>query len=327
MMAVVQFLLSYLLFPGLVFAAIFGLFFEGIDRKIAAHMQNRIGPPLVQPFYDIGKLFAKEDITPDNAQGLFFNGAPLLAFGSVITAMVLIPVSLTFQGFTSLADLIVLIYLLNIPAIALMIGGYASSSPFGIMGSNRYVIQLFGYEFIFIITALTAAFQAGSLNLFEIVSYQSSSGWVLFQAPLAAIGILLAAPGKLLKTPFDIPEAETEIVMGPLTEYSGPKLGLFKLTFNIEILAVAGLITALFLGGPASLMVAGFQIPGVIIFLIKAVSILILITLIRCVTARLRIHQALKFYWLPVAAISLLNLVLVLIGIDVQTVLVSLGVI
>ncbi len=327
MIEAVQFLISYLLFPGLVFATVFGLFFEGIDRKIAAHMQNRIGPPVIQPFYDIGKLFAKEDITPDNAQSLFFNIAPLLAFGSIITAMTMIPVSWAFKGFSTTADLIVLIYLLNIPAIALMIGGYASSSPFGIIGSNRYVIQLFGYEFIFIITALTVAFQAGSLSLNQIVSYQMDSSWVLFQAPLAAIGMLLAAPGKLLKTPFDIPEAETEIVMGPLTEYSGPKLALFKVAFNIEILAVAGLVTALFLGGPVPLTVAGFQIPGVIIFLIKAVSVLILVTLIRCVTARLRIHQALKFYWLPVAAIALFNLVLVLFNVNIASMIANLGVI
>ncbi len=318
MMWLIEFLISYLLFPGLVFAMVFGLFFEGIDRKIAAHMQNRIGPPVIQPFYDIGKLFAKEDITPSNAQSLFFNAAPLLAFGSIITAMTIIPVSWAFKGFSTPADLIVLIYLLNIPAIALMIGGYASSSPFGIVGSNRYVIQLFGYEFIFIITALTAAFQAGSLNLVEIVSHQINSSWILFQAPLAAIGMLLAAPGKLLKTPFDIPEAETEIVMGPLTEYSGPKLALFKIAFNIEMLAVAGFLTALFLGGPVPLTIAGFQIPGVVIFLIKAVSVLILITLIRCVTARLRIHQALKFYWLPVALIALVNLLWVLFRDEIQ---------
>lgn len=313
-MDLISFLLSYLLFPGLVFATIVGLFFEGIDRKVGAHMQNRIGPPVWQPFLDIGKLLSKEDITPTNSQRFFFTAAPLLAFGAIITVMTMIPVNSAFAAFSSSADLIVIIYLLNIPAIALMIGGYASSSPFGIVGSGRYVVQLFGYEFAFITTALTAAAQlsvvgwSNPLSLTSIMQYQAQNGWLLFQIPLACIAALLVAPGKLLKTPFDIPEAETEIVSGPLTEYTGPKLAIFKTTFNIEILAVAGFIAALFLGGPTPIPVGSFVIPGVVTFLLKTVGILLLITLIRCVTARLRIRQALKFYWLPVAAIALINL-------------------
>lgn len=313
-MDLINFLLSYLLFPGLVFATIVGLFFEGIDRKVGAHMQNRIGPPIWQPFLDIGKLFSKEDLTPTNAQKYFFTAAPLFAFGAIITVMTMIPVNSAFAAFSSSADLIVIIYLLNIPAIALMIGGYASSSPFGIMGSGRYVVQLFGYEFAFIIAALTVAAQlsvagwSNPLSLTSIMQYQAQNGWLLLQTPLACIAALLVAPGKLLKTPFDIPEAETEIVSGPLTEYSGPKLAIFRTTFNIEILAVTGFIAALFLGGPTPMIIGGILIPGVVTFLLKTVGILLLITLIRCVTARLRIHQALKFYWIPVAAIALINL-------------------
>lgn len=305
-----RFFVMYLLFPGFIFSIVFGLLFEGIDRKIAAHMQSRIGPPILQPFYDIGKLLTKEDITPDKAQSLFFNLAPLLAFGAVITAMIMIPITGVFNAFGGSLSLIVVLYLLNIPAIALIIGGYASSSPFGVLGSNRYIIQLFGYELIFIITALTAAVYAGTYDL----SAPAYGNWLIFQAPLAAVAMLLAAPGKLLKTPFDIPEAETEIVMGPLTEYSGPKLALFKLTHNIELLAVAGLYAALFLGGPVSVTIGVVTIPGVVTFLIQALAVLIVMTLIRCVTARLRIHQALKFYWGPVAIVAIISLIVSLAG-------------
>lgn len=307
---VLKFIFVYLVFPGLGFATLVSLLYEGIDRKVAAHMQNRIGPPIWQPIYDAGKLLSKEDIVPERAEGWLFNFAPLLAFGSIITAMVMLPVNAASPPFTTAADLIVLIYLLNIPAIALILGGAASSTPFGTVGAERYVVQLFGYELAFIVAALTAAGIAGwSLNIADIVTAQSGSwqNWLIFRAPLAAIAALLVAPGKLLKTPFDIPEAETEIVGGPLTEYSGPKLAIFHIAFDIEMLAVAGFITALFLGGPASFVIAGIAIPGVVAFIIKTLAIVLLITLIRTVTARLRIHQAIKFYWLFVGALAIIN--------------------
>ncbi len=309
-----NFLFAYLIFPGLAFGIVVGLFYEGIDRKIAAHMQNRIGPPIWQPFYDAGKLLSKEDIVPEKSQNIFFNFAPLLALGSIVTAMIMIPVYATFPFLQTTADLLILIYLLNIPAVALILGGASSSTPFGTVGAERYIVQLFGYELVFIITALTAAGAANwSLNIASIVEAQGGSwqNWFIFQTPLAAIAALLVAPGKLLKTPFDIPEAETEIVGGPLTEYSGPKLAVFHIAFDIEILAVAGFIAALFLGGPTAIVIGGIAIPAVVGFLIKTLAILLLITLIRCVTARVRIHQALSFYWIYVGAFALINLIIV----------------
>ncbi|MFP4005099.1 MAG: complex I subunit 1 family protein [Candidatus Hadarchaeia archaeon] len=318
-MEIISFLISYLVFPGLIFSVVFGLLYEGIDRKIAAHMQNRIGPPLWQPFLDIGKLLSKEDIIPAKAQKLFFSSAPLLAFGAIITVMLFIPVHSIEAALGSSADLIVVIYLLNIPAISLMIGGYSSSSPFGAIGSARYAVQLFSYEFAFIIAALTVSGHlinvgwSNPLSITSIVEYQVENSWLIYKLPLACVAMLLVAPGKLLKTPFDIPEAETEIVSGPLTEYAGPKLAVFKTTFNVEILALSALLSALFLGGPQSITVQGFSIPGIVSFFIKTIAILILVTLIRCITARLKIHQTLKFYWIPVATLAILNLVWVVI--------------
>lgn len=305
------FLFAYVVFPGLFFASVVGLFFEGIDRKIAAHFQHRIGPPVWQPYLDFGKLMAKEDITPASSQRWVFTLAPLLALGAIVTVVVMLPITSAEPAFTSVADIVVIIYLLNIPAISLMLGGYASASPFGIAGSGRYVVLLFGYELAFIIAVLTAAAQAGTLSLSEIVSYQAQNGWLLFQLPLAAVAVLLVAPGKLLRTPFDIPEADTEIVHGPLTEYSGPKLALFRLAYNIETFAVAGLIAALFLGGPVAHTIAGVQTPGIVSFFIKCLAIVILITLIRCAVARVRIDQALKFYWMVVAVLALINMAVV----------------
>jgi formate hydrogenlyase subunit 4 len=311
-MGILEFLLAFFVFPGFIFAIVIGLLFEGIDRKIAAHMQNRIGPPVWQPFLDIGKLFGKEDINPKVAQRLVFILAPFIAFGAVIVAMFLLPVNSAEPTFGFAGDLLVLIYLLNIPAVCMILGGYSSGSPFGTIGSSRYIVQLLGYELAFILAALTAASMAGSLGVAEIAGYQAQHGWLLFNLPFAGIVALLAAPGKLMKVPFDIPEAETEIVHGALTEYSGGKLAVFRLAYNIENLAVAGFITALFLGGPISHSIGGLYIPGVVGFFIKTLLVILLMTLIRCIMARVRIDQALKFYWFGLSALALLNLVMVM---------------
>jgi formate hydrogenlyase subunit 4 len=213
------------------------------------------------------------------------------------------------------ADVIVILYLLNIPAICMMLGGYASASPFGAAGAGRYVVQLFGYELVFILAVLAAAVRVGTLGLGTIVGYQALHGWLLFDWRLlpAIIAVFIAAQGKLLRVPFDIPEAETEIVHGPLTEYSGPKLALFRIAYDIETLAVAGLLVALFLGGPTSWSIVGLQVPAVVDFLIKALVIVLVTTTIRNIVARLRIDQALKFFWTFGLLLALLSLGLVMI--------------
>jgi len=311
MIEILSFLLAYFVFPGLLFAGALGLLFMGIDRKVTAHMQHRIGPPIWQEFLDFGKLLGKEDITPAAAQGAVFTLAPLLALGAAVTVVLLLPINSAQPALTSVADLIVIIYLLNIPAISIMLGGYSSASPFGAVGASRYVVQLFSYELIFIITALTAAFEVGSLSLSNIVTYQAQNGWLVFKAPLAAAAILVALQGKILRAPFDIPEAESEIVHGALTEYSGPKLGLMRLAYGIELFAVAGLITVLFFGGPVAHTIAGVEIPGVVSFLIKTFAIVLLTTNIRNIVARLRIDQAMKFFWTIIALLAIVNLIIV----------------
>ena len=311
MIEILSFLLAYFVFPGLLFAGALGLLFMGIDRKVTAHMQHRIGPPIWQEFLDFGKLLGKEDITPAAAQGVVFTLAPLIALGAAVTVILLLPINSAQPALTSVADLIVIIYLLNIPAICIMLGGYSSACPFGAIGASRYVVQLFSYELIFIVTALTAAVKVGSLSLGSIVTYQVQNGWLAFKAPLAAAAMIVAAQGKLLRVPFDIPEAESEIVHGPLTEYSGPKLGLMRLAYGIELFAVAGLITALFFGGPVAHTIAGVQIPGVVSFLIKTFAIVLLTTNIRNIAARLRIDQAMKFFWTIIALLAIVNLIIV----------------
>jgi formate hydrogenlyase subunit 4 len=311
-----EYILAYLVFPGILFAGAVGLLFAGIDRKLTGHMQNRIGPPIWQEFLDVGKLFGKEDITPTAANSFVFNCAPLLCFGAIMAVMLLLPINSSQPVLTSVGDLIVIIYLLNIPAVCMMLAGYASGCPFGTIGSSRYMVQLFGYELAFIIAALAAAAKVGwSLSLSSIVSYQAQNGWMVSQVALipAAIAILIAAQGKLLRAPFDIPEAESEIVHGSLTEYSGPKLGILRIAYDIEVFVVAAVIVVLFFGGPVPHTIGGIYIPGVVSFLIKCLGIVVLSTVIRNIAARLRIDQALKFFWTFPTLLAAISLFLVVV--------------
>lgn len=314
-MEAVYFVFSSLVFPGLLFASFIGLLYVGIDRKVTGHMQHRIGPPIWQEFLDVGKLMGKEDITPRAAQSIVFNAAPLIALGAVVTVMLLLPVTSAQPALVMVADLIVIIYLLNIPAICLMLGGYSSGSPFGSTGAARYVVQLFSYEFVFILAIVAVIARVGSLNLTAVVGYQTQQGWLIFDWRLlpALLAAFISIQGKLMRVPFDIPEAESEIVHGPLTEYSGPKLAIWRFVYDIETLVVAGFIAALFLGGPVAYTIGGVQIPGVVDFLIKALAIVLLTTTLRNIMARLRIDQALKFYWTFGALLAIISLVLVLV--------------
>ena len=314
-MEVVNFILSSIVFPGLLFASLIGLLYIGIDRKVTAHMQHRIGPPIWQEFLDVGKLLSKEDITPAAAQSPVFTAAPLVALGAVVTVMLLLPITSAQPALTMVADLIVIIYLLNIPAICMMLGGYSSGSPFGATGAGRYVVQLFSYEFVFILAIIAAVVRVGSLGLPTIVGYQAQQGWLVLDWRLlpAVIAALVAAQGKLLRVPFDIPEAHTEIVAGPLTEYSGPRLAIWRLAYDVETIVVAGFLAALFFGGPTAYVIGNIQIPGVVDFLIKILAIVLLTTTLRNIMARLRIDQALKFFWTFVALLAIISLVLVLV--------------
>jgi len=314
-LSILYFIFSSIVFPGLLFVSFIGLLYVGIDRKVTGHMQHRIGPPIWQEFLDFGKLMTKEDITPKAAITPIFKAAPILALGSLAAVMLLLPVSSAFPTLMLTADLIVIIYLLNIPGISMMLGGYSSGNPFGIAGAGRYMVQLLGYELVFIMSIVAVAARVGSLNLATVVSYQATQGWLALDWRLlpAVIAVFIAAQGKLLRAPFDIPEAESEIVGGPLTEYSGPKLAIWRVVYDVEAIAVAALLISLLFGGPVTYLIGGVQIPAIVDFLIKTFLIVMLTTVIRNILARVRIDQALKFYWTIGVLLTLISVILVLV--------------
>jgi NADH-quinone oxidoreductase subunit H len=306
-------LFHLLVFPGMLFLVAFSLLAEYVDRKFCARLQNRVGPPWYQPLADLLKLGAKEDLIPSDVDRPMFIGAPLVALAAVATAMLYIPVwnlqaVSSFQG-----DVIVVLYLLTIPTVTFFLAGWYSRSVFSMLGAARSLMQLFAYEAPLFLAVLAPALLAGTWSLEGMARFYSQRPVL---AACNAVGLavaLVALLGKLEKVPFDIPEAETEIVGGAFTEYSGRLLAMFRLAIGVEMVVGASLLAAVFVpmglsagawpGGTASAM-AGFGL-----YLVKVMAIVCLVSLARSLMARLRIDQMINFCWqiaAPVAFVQLL---------------------
>ena len=315
-MTVLQNLFYLLVFPGLLFVTVVGLLLAGIDRKVLARMQKRVGPPIIQPFYDFFKLMGKETIIPHAANRTVFLAAPVVGFVSLVVLMLFIPV-FGFSAFSGKADLIVVLYLLTIPAVAMIVGGSASGSPYAGIGISREMVTMIAYELPLIVILLSVAKRVGGdslcFSLQEIVEWQQQNGCILFHWSMipAALAMLLIIPAEVGTQPFDVAEAETEICEGPLIEYSGAPLGLFKLNTAMKMLIMTALFTALFLGGLGTGIVA---LNALILVAVCIVLTVLCMTTIHAVTARLKIEHLFKFYWTIVVGLAALSLVLVWFG-------------
>jgi NADH-quinone oxidoreductase subunit H len=305
-------LVYLLIFPGFIFLFSFSLFTEYLDRKIYARIQRRVGPPFLQPFADLVKLSAKEDIVPDKAERFMFTVVPIFAVAAIFAAFLYLPI-VALTGLHSFnGDLIVVLYLLTIPTLALFLGGWYSGNVFGQKGGMRVASLLFSYEIPFFLALLTPALLTGSWKMADIVNYEGSHPIIFVVTLLGFIIGVISLQGKLERLPFDIPEAETEIVAGPLVEYSGRRLALFRLARDTEMVVGAGLIAVLFLGGPLPLMSTNpvylSWIVGAVIFLLKTLFVIFLLILIKSAVARIRTDQMinLAYKWLiPLALIQI----------------------
>jgi len=299
-----------LVFPGFLFLVFSALAAEFIDRKIYARLQNRVGPPWFQPLADFIKLLAKEDIIPAESNPKMFQVAPVFALTAAITAFLYIPLwgkeaLLSFNG-----DVIIVLYLLTLPTLAFFIGGWYSTSLYSRLGAVRSLMQLFAYEVPLFMGILASALLADTWSLKEMaVFYTLHPGFWMFNLMGFAIS-LVSLLGKLEKVPFDIPEAETEVVAGGFTEYSGRMLAYLRLTLNVEMVVGSSLLALVFF--PFGLDLG--PVSGFLLFLFKVLFIIGLISLLRTVVARLRIDQMINFCWkylVPLALLQiLLNLVL-----------------
>ena len=318
-------LVQLLIFPGLLFCVVFGVLMAGIDRKLVARMQRRVGPPILQPWYDFVKCCAKETIIPRCAKKAIFIGAPYLGLACLIVIALFIPVGSYGSAFTAGADLVVILYLLTIAGVTLIIGASSTGSPYAGVGLSREMVAMISYELPFVLVLLAVGRVAGAdsglgctFSLSTIAAYQAANGPLIAHWSLipAAIAMLLVIPCEVGSHPFDIAEAETEICEGALAEYSGHPLGVFRLSHYVKMYIMTALFCAMFLGG-ITVGLAGTVgvVVDVLIFLVLCgVVSFICMTLPHAVCARLRVEQVFKFYWTVVAGLAALSLVMVWAG-------------
>lgn len=293
--------LFYLLvFPGFLFLSVFGLAGEYFDRKLHARLQNRVGPPWFQPAADLIKLASKEQLIPEEANANIFRMTPLFALTGAVTASFYIPLWNVDALYRFNGDLIVVIYLLTIPTLSFFLGGWYSTSLYSKIGSVRTLTQLFAYEVPLMMSVLAPALLADTWSLSEMARFYGSHPWY-WLVNILGFGIALTALlGKLEKVPFDIPEAETEIVGGTFTEYGGRLLAIFRLTLDIESVVCAALLAAVYFPFGFGLG----PLPGFALFVLKVLFIIGSMTVLRTVFARIRIDQMISFCWKYLAPLA-----------------------
>jgi len=300
--------LQLLVFPGILFTAVFGLVTSWIDRKVTARVQMRAGPPFLQPFYDVVKLMIKETSVPEGASRALFLSAPLFGFAAVSLASMLIWRAMLQPGAGFGGDLIVILYILTIPAVSVILGSFASRNPLASVGGSREMKLLLAYELPLVISVFVPVIQTGKIRLEQILAHPAA-----VTEPSGVVALLVALicmQAKLTLVPFDAPEAETELTGGAYIEYSGPPLGIFKLTRAMMLFTMPVFIVAVLCGGIDAHAGFGTFVLGVL----KYVGLVVLIVLIRNTCPRVRTDQAVKFFWGPATAVALAAALLAFFG-------------
>jgi NADH-quinone oxidoreductase subunit H len=273
-------------FPGGLFLLLAGLAYEWADRKLLAQFQNRAGPRWFQPLADVLKLLAKEEIMPDSVNSILFVALPIVALAGALTAALYVPMAGIRPAYSFPGDLVVTLYLLSLLTLCTGLAGANTINRFSVVGATRTLTQLIAYEAPFLLAMLGPALVAGSWQISEILS-AAGQRWLLISQPLGFLVAVIGLMGKLEVPPFDAPEAETEVVAGALTEYSGRGLALFRLGKAVEMVIGLTLIAAFYLGG----------VNDPLQFVLKTVGLLLLVAAMQALLTRLRIDQTVGLWW------------------------------
>ena len=318
-------LLLFLIFPGFLFTVLAGMLLSWVDRKVTARVQWRKGPPLLQPLYDFFKLLGKETIVPAGGSRAAFLLAPAAGLAGVTLAAAYVGTAAFFPGTIGFSgDLIVVLYLLVVPSLALIMGGAASRNPLASVGASREMKLVLAYELPFILAMLVPVVQSGgTLQLAKLVAWQAEHGSFAFSISgiVALLVVILVAQAKMGLVPFDQAEAETEIMGGVLIEYSGPPLALFKLTKMMMLYTMPLFVVVVLWGGfaksvpvansaPRVALTAGSVLLGVVKFLVLIVAAVV----IRNTNPRLRIQHAVSFFWRPMSLAAIGSVAVALLG-------------
>ncbi len=279
--------------------------YEGVLRKVRAAIHSRIGPPITQPYWDLLKLLGKEDLR--SGGGAVYGSLPALALGSLLLLATLVPMGagapLGFAG-----DMIAVLYVAAMSSVVLMLNAYASGSPYAFVGSSREMMMALSVEPVLAIALTVGAFRAGTLALAGMAAFQVQNGPSLSMT-IAGLAFFLALQAQSGKLPFDIAEADQEIMGGPLVEQSGPRLALFRWAMWTKQLVLAFLLVEVFVPWPRfGIMPLDFVVSAV-----KVLAVLLLVQVVDVVNPRLRIDQAMGYY-VRVALSSLAALAFAVIG-------------
>ena len=282
-----------LIFPGLLFAVPAAWFFLWVERKAVARMQERVGPPFMQPFWDFMKLLGKSTPPRPGIAGFIMRAWPLIAVASAAGAVGLLPVLPASGGFEG--DLILLLALLELPSICIIAAGFSSRSIFGEIGSAREAALSVSYNIVFLLAIVSIAASQHTFRLEALASMHPS-----FLTVLGIIAILICLPAKLHINPFSLPNAEQEIYAGPMTEYAGPELAMWELAHGLEWVAATGLVATLLtphnIVPHIALAWAATLLAGCI-FVVLSVAVVLLLSVLAAATARLAIDSSVRFYW------------------------------
>ncbi|MBK7876226.1 MAG: NADH-quinone oxidoreductase subunit NuoH [Planctomycetes bacterium] len=272
------------------------------ERKFAARMQSRLGPTMVgksgllQPVADLLKLLQKEDILTTHADGLLFNLAPVLAAGAAIGAAAVVPFAPNIVGANLDLGVLFLLAIGAVTVLPVFAAGWGSNNKFALLGGMRAIAQSISYEVPLLLAALVPVILAGSMNLGEIVEYQSKHGWFFawpfFLGIPAFVLFLLAMLAEANRIPFDIPEAESELVAGVTTEYTGMKFALFYMAEYVHTLVASAVAAALFLGGWD-----GPFAPGLHWMVAKTLALFVGVYWVRWTLLRFRSDQLMRIAW------------------------------
>lgn len=271
-----------------------GLFVSWVDRKVTARLQYRVGPPWYQNFIDIMKLFLKETLIPEGVSQSVFFIMPLIAMASatLVSTTLLVINGAPDTGFVG--DLIVVVYLLMIPPIALMLGGFASGNPLASLGGSREMKLMLSYELPFILALAVPIMKSGyAINIGSIITSQQAGAPIIASVSgvLSFIVMLFCIQAKAGFVPFDMPEAETELTSGPCIEYSGKALAILKIAKAIMLFTLPVLLITLYFGG------LDFTVNGFLKNVSEYIGILVIMIVIKNTNPRVRIDQAVRFFW------------------------------
>jgi len=279
--------------------------YEGIMRKLRAALHSRKGPPITQPYWDLAKLLGKEDLR--SARGALYTLTPALTLGAVLTLALFVPMGAR-PPLGMAGDIIVVIYVTAMSAVLLMLTAFAGGGPYASVGGSREMMMLLTVEPVMAVALLVGAVKARTLAVSGIVSWQAAHGPTL-STVIAGVAFFLALQAQAGKLPFDVPEADQEIMGGPLIEQSGPRLALFRWALWSKQLVLTVLLVELFVPWPR----LGIFPADLALTLLKALVVLLLVALVEVVNPRLRIDQAMGYY-MRVAFSSLAALAFAVIG-------------